>query len=151
LRSILVLCEGNHCRSPIAEALLQAAIGPGIRVESAGFNALQGQPPDPEAQRIMNQVDLDISGHRGRQLTEEMALNADLILVMEEAQKSICEGLVPSIRGRVFLLGHWFRSSPREIPDPYQLGPEATRHAFELIRQSVASWLPHFKQKQRSV
>lgn len=151
LKSILVLCEGNHCRSPIAEALFQAALGPEVRVESAGLNALEGQPADPEAQKIMKENGGDISRHRGRQLTEEMALGADLILVMDEHQKALCEGLVPSVRGRVFLLGHWLESPQRDIPDPYLLGPKATRLAFELINQSVASWLPRFMQRQRSV
>ncbi|NWJ42558.1 MAG: low molecular weight phosphotyrosine protein phosphatase [Geothrix sp.] len=151
MKSILVLCEGNHCRSPIAEALLQAALGPEVRVASAGLNALEGQPPDPEAMNISLQNGLDIGGHRGRQWTSDMALGADLVLVMDEGQKALCEALVPSARGRVFLLAHWLATPPPGIPDPYLQGPEATRRAFELIHQSVAGWLPRLKTKQRSV
>lgn len=151
MKSILVLCEGNHCRSPIAEALLQAELGPEIKVESAGFNALEGQPADVQVQQITREHQVDLAGHRGRQWTTEMALRADLILVMEEAQKAMCEALVPSVRGRVFLLGHWLTDPPRDIPDPYGLGLESTRLSFELIKQSVATWLPRFQRTQRSV
>lgn len=93
---------------------------------------------------------MDISPHRGRQLTPAMALSADIILVMEPAQKEWCERVVPSTRGRVFLLGHWLSPLPREIPDPLNQGPAAFQHAFDLIHHSVASWLPRLLRKQRS-
>lgn len=149
LKSILVLCEGNHCRSPIAEALLKSTLGPGVKVESAGLDALVGQPADAEVQRILSEAHLDISSHRGRQWSEDMALGADLILVMDERQKAICEASVPSLRGRVFLLSHWLATPPPEIPDPFLNGSGAARNAFELIRQSVAHWLPRLEQFQR--
>jgi protein-tyrosine phosphatase len=151
LKSILVLCEGNHCRSPIAEALLQAKLGPEYVVTSAGLNALEGQPPDPGARAIALQNGLDIGDHLGRQWTSAMALDADLVLVMDEGQKALCETMVPSARGRVFLLGHWLATPPPEIPDPYLQGPEATRRAFDLIHQSVTAWLPRLTMQRRSV
>ena len=115
--SILVLCEGNHCRSPIAEAMFRASLAPEIRVESAGFNALEGVSAHPEAIRIMSEHGLDISSHRGRQLTPAIVLAADLILVMDDKQKDLCGKLVTSARGRIFLLGQWLPSPPRAIPD----------------------------------
>jgi protein-tyrosine phosphatase len=86
---------------------------------------------------------LDISAHAGRLLTPAMALAADLILVMDRGQKDWCEGLVPSSKGRVFLLGHWQAPSPLEIPDPFGQGPEAFRAAFQDITHCVRGWLPH--------
>ncbi|HET8902193.1 MAG TPA: low molecular weight protein-tyrosine-phosphatase [Holophagaceae bacterium] len=142
IHRVLILCEGNHCRGPMAEALLRSLLPPDILVESAGLEALEGKPADPEAQRLMAAQGLDISAHRGRQLTEEMALKADLILVMDLPQKAWCEQMMPSAVGRIFLLGHWLPAPPREIADPYRMGPEAFREAFESIRGSVADWLP---------
>ncbi len=150
LKSILVLCEGNHCRSPIAEALLAEALSPRVRVESAGLNALVGCPVDPHVQSIMLERGFDLSGHRGRQCTPTMALSADLILVMEQSQRDWCEFLVPSARGRVFLLGQWLASPPREISDPFRQGPQAFREAFDIINHSVAGWLPRLTHRQRS-
>lgn len=151
MKSILVLCEGNHCRSPIAEALFRSSLGPGFRVESAGLNALEGAPADAEAQRVVQVHELDISNHRGRQWSDQIAHEADLILVMNQAQKAACELALPSIRGRVFLLGQWLPEHLQEIPDPYMLGPEAARQAFDLIHQSVDSWLPRVKPSKRPV
>ncbi|MDR3669582.1 MAG: low molecular weight phosphotyrosine protein phosphatase [Holophaga sp.] len=140
-RSILVLCEGNHCRSPIAAALLSHALG-SVRVESAGLAAQEGCPPHPEAVRLMAALGLDISAHAGRRLTPATALAADLILVMDRGQKDWCERLVPSVKGRVFLLGHWQRPSPLEIADPFGQGPEAFQAAFQDITHCVRAWLP---------
>ena len=149
--SILVICDGNYCRSPIAKALLQAAVGAaGPRVESAGLTALEGLPPHPLAQKLMAEQGLDISGDRGRQLTLPIALAADLILVMDERQKRSCGQLAPSARGRLFLLGHWQPAARREIPDPSRGGSAAIYRSFEQISRAVADWVPHLVHSQRS-
>lgn len=139
-RSILVLCEGNHCRSPIAEGLLRAGLGSGIRVESAGLNAENGYGPHPEAVRLMAERGLDISRHRSRLLTPDMALRADLILVMDRTQKTWCELLMPSTRGRVFLFGCWLPQDRQEIPDPMNKPKEAFAPVFESLLQAADVW-----------
>jgi protein-tyrosine phosphatase len=142
IHGILVLCEGNHCRSPIAEALLRAGLGDRIRVGSAGLRALVGHPAHAQSERLMAEQGLDITGHRGRQLTAELALAADLILVMDAAQKEACERLVPSVRGRVYLLGHWLPAGRQQIADPIGGAPEDHARAREHVQQAVQAWLP---------
>ncbi|WP_394366824.1 low molecular weight protein-tyrosine-phosphatase [Mesoterricola silvestris] len=149
--SVLVVCEGNHCRSPMAEALLRSGAGPGVEVGSAGLSALEGLPADGDAQRLMAERGLDLSAHRGRQFTPALAMAADLILVMDERQKRDCEKKAPRVRGRVFLLGHWQPPESREIPDPYRRGPEAFRRALDQIQLSVGDWLPRVNAEQRSL
>ena len=141
IRGILVLCEGNHCRSPIAAALLQEALGSEFSVSSAGLGALVDHPAHPEAERLLAGHGLDISTHRGRQLNKEIALKADLILVMDQAQKEACERLVPSTRGRVYLFGHWLGPDEWDIPDPFQKGPEVHRLVFNHIQRALPSWI----------
>lgn len=150
IRHILVVCEGNHCRGPMAEAFLRALLPPDLTVESAGLAALVGSPADVEAQRLMAEIGLDISAHVGRQLTYEMTVAADLILVMELSQKTWCGQMFPSSLGRIFLLGHWQAPTAREIQDPFRQGPEAFRVAFENVRQSSSDWPPRLTPKQRS-
>jgi len=147
--SILVLCEGNICRSPIAAGLLREGLGPAFPVASAGLSALVGRGPDPEAVRLMAARGLDISREISRQLTPAMALAADLILVMDPGQLDWCTGLVPAARGRVYLLGHW-RRPPAAIADPYLRGPEAFKAAFDAIHQCVSDWVPQLLTKRRS-
>jgi protein-tyrosine phosphatase len=134
----------------MAEALLRAAVGPAVRVESAGLKALVDCPPDPEAERLMKEAGCDISGHRGRQFTVEMAHRADLILVMDALQKEWCTDLAPGTRGRIFLLGHWLSTPPRDILDPFGQDPSVFRRVFEDIHQSVAAWVPHLLSERRS-
>jgi protein-tyrosine phosphatase len=140
---ILVVCEGNHCRSPIAMGLLGEALDGGFQVESAGLAAREGYPAHPEVLRLMAARNIDLSGHLSRQFTPTLALASDLILVMDRMQKDWCENMVPSTRGRVFLLGHWQRPSPTEIEDPFPLGPEAFPATLEVIQQCVSNWIPH--------
>ena len=141
IRRILVLCEGNHCRSPLAEALLRQSLGPDVSVTSAGLGAMVGQPAHEETQRLALEQGLDLQAHRGRPFSPELALGADLILVMDQAQKATCEALVPSARGRVFLLGHWLPEPDREIADPIQRGPEIHQQAHQHIQRALQPWL----------
>lgn len=73
--SVLFVCLGNICRSPLAEAALRAeAIRAGliVEVDSAGTGDWHvGSPPDPRAQATAKRHGIDISGYRGRQVTAE--------------------------------------------------------------------------------
>lgn len=142
IESVLVVCDGNHCRSPIGEALLRERSGGRLAVSSAGLGALVDAPPAPIATRLMAERGLDISGHRGRQLTPAMALAADLILVMDERQKTACGRLAPSALARTFLLGHWRPAAEREIIDPFRLTDEIFAYVVNQIDVSVNDWLP---------
>lgn len=144
-RSILVLCIGNHCRSPIAEALLGRALGPDFRVSSAGLAAMTGVPAHPEARRLMAERGLDLSAHRGRPLTPEAAAAADLILVMDREQAAACNGLLPFCRGRVQLFGRWLPPGHQEIADPMGCPPEAFVQAASHIQEAVDTWAARFK------
>lgn len=144
-RTILVLCEGNHCRSPLAEGLLRAALGGVVQVGSAGLRPLLSHPAEEGIRRLMAEAGTPIEAHRGRPLDEALALGSDLILVMEEAQKAEVQARFPATRGRVFLLGHWLAPGQQAIPDPFRRGPEATQRAFDHIREAVQAWLPRLQ------
>lgn len=141
-RSVLVLCEGNHCRSPLAAGLLRRALGDRVRVSSAGFCALEGVPAEPEIRRLALEADCSLEEHRGRNLTPSLALGSDLILVMDKAQLQACIQSIPAVRGRVYLLGQWLDMDRQEIPDPFRQGPEAMATTFHHIQEAVATWLP---------
>ena len=149
VRSVLVLCEANHCRAPIAEGLLRAALGPSVHVASAGLKALVGVPADPAVVGLMGARGVDISGHRGRQFTPGMAREADLILVMDGLQKEWCTQLAPSARGRIFLLGQWLSSPPPGIRDPFAQGQQVLGEVYDDIHRAVMAWVPRLLSEQR--
>ena len=149
IHSVLVVCDGNHCRSPIGEALLRERSGGRLAVSSAGLGALVGTPPAPIAQRLMAERGVDITGHRGRQLTAALAQEADLILVMDERQKTACGLLAPRILARTFLLGHWRPAAEREIIDPFRASDEIFVSVLNQIDVSVNDWLPRLLPSRR--
>ena len=138
--SILIVCVGNVCRSPMAEYLLQGMIkkhGADIRVSSAGLGALVGKGADKYAIEVMAEHGFDCSAHRARQLDSELVKQNELILVMEHWQQKEIETIFPFARGRVHLLGKW---RDTEILDPYKKPKEAFIQAFEKIDKECEEW-----------
>ena len=93
MKTILFVCTGNVCRSPMAvgflrEKLRKAGLEGEYRVHSAGVWGLEGQPATPYACEVMAKQGIDISDHRSHDLTPEDVDEADLILTMEERQKA---------------------------------------------------------------
>lgn len=139
-RSVLIVCVGNICRSPMGEAVLRARV-PGLRVSSAGIAALAGRPADPLAVAAMADRGIDLSGHRARQLTAQMVEESDLVLVMERAHVADVEALTPAARGRVQLLGRFGRF---EVADPYRRPRAAFDEALALVERGLGDYVQRF-------
>lgn len=137
---VLVLCTGNICRSPLAAARLKQVVedkGRDIEVRSAGLGALVGHPADPNALVVAEARGLDVSGHVAQQLTRDLMLWADLILVMENEQRGYLIEQSPTISGKVLLFGHWVGE---EVPDPYREDLEVFEDTMDLIDQAAVEW-----------
>lgn len=137
LDHILIVCTGNVCRSPMGEGLLRARLaqlGHGT-VGSAGIAALVGRPAEQHAVDLLGKRGIDISGHRARQLTPELLASADVVLVMDEAQRHHLERLSSAARGRVHRIG---RVGGYDVPDPYRGPPAAFADALALIERGLA-------------
>lgn len=150
--TILMVCSGNTCRSPMAQALaakvladqrglavddLEAA---GVRVMSAGVFAKPGQPAAPEAVTAMSKAGLDLSSHRSRTLTRELIQEADAIYAMTETHRRAVLELAPEAAEKVHRL-----DPSGDIEDP--LGSDATAYqrSAEIIRRRLEQRLrePH--------
>jgi protein-tyrosine phosphatase len=140
IRHILVVCVGNICRSPMAEAVLRNALRgqEEITVESAGLGALVDWPASGHAEALMRERGIDISAHRARQLTPELIHGADLILVMETGHKKAIEAEDATARGKVFRLGEW---RDTEIEDPYQQSKAVFAKALASIDGCIDDWV----------
>jgi glycine hydroxymethyltransferase len=106
MKTILFLCTGNICRSPMAEGLFRHAIkGRGeFRVLSAGLGALDGQPPSPHSVQAMKEIGIDITHQRSRALTAELVRSADFILGMTHSHVDTVALLYPQAMEKTFLL-----------------------------------------------
>jgi protein-tyrosine phosphatase len=136
MKSVLVVCIGNICRSPMGEALMAKAL-PHLAVSSAGVGAMVGDAADPIAQQLMAARGLDIQSHRARQLTNLMCQQSDLILVMDDAQRLEIMKRHPLARGKLFRLGD---ATKVDIPDPYRLGQAAFERSLQLIVDGTSAW-----------
>ena len=134
--NILVVCVGNICRSPMAEALLKQRF-PNKTIDSAGVGALVSHPADPAALEIMSKQQIDINNHAAKQIDEHLAKQADIIFTMSDGQTKWIEERWPFCRGKTFKLGHWV---DKDIADPYKHEMSAFKTAYQDIVDGIAQW-----------
>lgn len=123
MKNILVVCTGNVCRSPMAEALIRnevvdRGLSEKVRVSSAGTYAMVGHPASAGSVNAMAQRGLDISKHRARQLTADLVEQADIIIVMEEKHRRTIFVTWPRAIMKTLLLSE-LSGDHAEIEDPY--------------------------------
>lgn len=141
-KNVLVLCTGNICRSPYAEAVLRAK-APSIHVDSAGLAAMVDHNADATGQAVASERGIDMSKHKAKQLKRAMIGQADLILVMDEDHLSRLHRKYPDSRGKSFKLGKL--RGDKNIVDPYLKSHSFFELVFDEIDAAVETWLPHFR------
>ncbi len=134
--NILVVCVGNICRSPIAEAVL-AQQYPNKTIDSAGLSAVVGNGADPNALAVMSALGIDMSDHIAKQIDETLVMRADLILTMSNNQTKWIEDRWPHCRGKTFRIGHWI---DQDIADPYRHDISVFEDARQDIFDSLKPW-----------
>ncbi|QTP58968.1 low molecular weight phosphotyrosine protein phosphatase [Billgrantia antri] len=141
-QEVLVVCIGNICRSPVAEALLNRAL-PGHRIASAGLGALVGHAADPAAARLAEADGLDLSRHRARQIDAGMVREADLVLVMSEGQRLAIAEQFPFATGKTMRFGRWLPGEAGDgvdIPDPYRRNEEVFVRVHRQLSEAARLW-----------
>lgn len=136
--SVLVVCVGNICRSPLGERVLARAL-PGLRVSSAGLAAVVGHGADAETTAVAAEIGVDLSGHVARQLTVEIGAAHDLVLVMEPGHRAEIFRRHPALSGRVMLFDHWIGG--QGVADPYRKPRAAHLAARERIVAAAEPWI----------
>ncbi|RGP38762.1 low molecular weight protein-tyrosine-phosphatase [Pseudotabrizicola alkalilacus] len=142
VKSILVVCVGNICRSPVGERLLAARLaerGAPIEVSSAGIGALVGCAADETAHEVALAHGLSLEAHVARQFTRALGQEADLILVMEAGHRREIARQAPDLSGRVMLFDHW--QGGNGIGDPYRRPRESHEAAFARISAAADDWV----------
>ena len=140
-KSVLVLCTGNICRSPYAEAVLKHR-APGIFVDSAGLSAMVNYEADATGQAVAQGRGIDMSEHKAKQVTRSLIGQSDLILVMDDEHLSRLHRKYPDSRGKSFKLGKL--KGDKNIVDPYLKSQSFFELVFNEIDEAVETWLPHF-------
>lgn len=135
--NVMMVCIGNVCRSPIAEAYLKH-IQPESHIFSSGLGALVGKPADPKSVVLMDAKGIDLYNHRAQQIDTTLVSRADLILTMEQRHVDAIQSKFPESRGKVYLVGKW--NDNQQIPDPYKKDLNAFKTASAMIESGLNSW-----------
>lgn len=144
-RLFLFVCSGNTCRSPMAAAIANAEIASrmgiplkeletvNVRAASAGVSARVGAPLTPEAQDVLRSLSVPVKPHAARNLTLELAEEAEMIFCMTAGQRKAVIEMFPSVAGRTYCL-----DMETDISDPIGKGMPAyvacARQIQDLIR-----------------
>lgn len=137
LNSVLVVCVGNICRSPVGERLLGARLRD-FRVASAGINALEGHAADARMSEVARGAGLSLDGHLAQQFSAQLGAQFDLILVMEAGHKREILQTAPELSGRIMLFDHW--TGADGIRDPYRQEKAVHTKVFEDISTAADAW-----------
>lgn len=143
-RLFLFVCSGNTCRSPMAAAIANAEIAArlgipfkaletvNVRALSAGVTARVGAPITPEAVEVLSSLNVPVKPHAARNLTPELASEADMIFCMTSAVRKAVIEMLPSVEGKTYCL-----SNEADVPDPIGKGMAAYVDCARQIQRLV--------------
>lgn len=144
MTSVLFVCLGNICRSPLAEGVFRNTVqkaghSDSIRIDSAGTGAWHaGDPPDPRSIEVAAKYGIDIASQRARQVTPDDFQRFDFILAMDTDNLETLRdrSRVDHHRLRLFL-----NDPPQNVPDPYYGGADGFEQVYQLINRGSQTLL----------
>jgi protein-tyrosine phosphatase len=144
LKSILVVCQGNICRSPYAAGALRRML-PGqlpreVAVRSAGFLDA-ARPAPPAAVTAAARRGVDLGAHRSQRIDPSGVRQADLVIVMDERQERAVRLLFGKPSARIVILADLLPAfgEARAIPDPVDRPLETFERVYGQIDECLAA------------
>ena len=160
---VLMVCMGNICRSPTAEAVLrhklaQAGLDDKVQVDSAGTRAFHvGSPPDVRSQKHARQRGYDLSKQRARKVQASDFAQFDLLVAMDWDNLSELEQACPDLGALQHKLRRMMEFAPPAVsrvqdvvPDPYYGGPAGFDVVLDLVEQACEGLVAHLREQVES-
>lgn len=147
MSSVLFVCLGNICRSPMAEGLFRFKLAErgieGIEVDSAGTAAYhEGEPPDPRTREVLSRHGIHYP-MTARQVRDADFDRYEYILAMDRANLADLQSRCPaSLSDRLHLVLHGEAGAGEsDVPDPYYGGPQGFERVFGMLDTALDGWL----------
>jgi len=140
---VVLVCTGNTCRSPMAEAILKdllAKKGNGLEtvtVMSAGVAASDGAMASTQAVDVMEQRGLDLNNHQSRPLSDAVVDRADIILTMTRGHRAAILAAWPDRIDQV----HTLRRDGGDIADPVGSPRDVYQQCADQIERELMAWI----------
>lgn len=151
MSSVLFVCLGNICRSPVVEAVARAEFaraGLNVDVDSAGTGDYHvGQVADKRAIASAAKYGYDVTAHRARQVEAADFVRYDRILAMDQSNRRDLAVVCPAahIERLQLFLPFAGIEAPTEVPDPYFGGAAGFDHVVELARRGIGGLIARMR------
>lgn len=147
-----MVCMGNICRSPTAEAVLKHHIkqqGLNVKVDSAGTLGIhRGNRPDPRSVRVAEARGYDFSRIKSRPVEDKDFKKFDFILAMDQDNLSELQAKCPAeYQHKLQLILSYGICDENEVPDPYYGGSKGFDLVLDLIESSMKGLLTAIKRQ----
>lgn len=164
MKTVLFVCTGNNCRSPMAEAIFDDLVDDHPRLsgrykaESAGTMACEGAEMAESACGALDELNVRYGRHKARQLTAELAEEADIILTMEAQHLDELEALCPdaqdkahTLKGYVSHVDGFPGDEDYDIEDPFRQDDEVYLETAQELQACIKLLLERFAAEDTEV
>ncbi|MCI6376732.1 MAG: low molecular weight protein arginine phosphatase [Clostridiales bacterium] len=139
MKTILFVCTGNTCRSPMAECMMNALLKrrgiTGVRALSAGVYAASGAPASGGARRAMQRRGLSLEAHRSQPVTAALLARASMVMCMSQSHLAALRAQFPGLQ----IPMRAFDDPP--VSDPFGGGDDAYERAARDIERQLPALL----------
>lgn len=142
-KTLLFVCTGNTCRSPMAERLMArlCTAFPEWRFRSAGVFASPGEPASPLAIEVLKEKKIDLTDHRARVLTPDLLQEATWVIPMTASHRDLVLQMLPAAKAKAHLL-HAFGPTPaKDVLDPFGGSIDTYRRVRDELDSALADLL----------
>jgi len=151
-KSVLFVCTGNTCRSPMAEGLFRKALGArrDFEVGSAGIAAYPGDSPNPETVKLLAGRGINLDGFKSQPVSPEVLEQATHVFAMTSGHLEALENLFPDYADKFYLVCEFVdipgRGVAADVPDPIGMGRKAYEETAVTLDQAIPTLLAFIDQ-----
>lgn len=151
-KSVLFICTGNTCRSPMAEGLFRKALEGrhDFEVMSAGIAAYPGDSPNPETVKLLSSRGISLDGFSSQPVSPELVEQASHIFAMTSGHLEALENLFPEYTDKFFLACEFVdipgRGVASDVPDPIGMGRKAYEETAKTLDQAIPTLIAFIDQ-----